>query len=112
MILGVIGSKDFNDFSLLTDVLDSKTDISMIISGAAAGADTLARKYARSRKIRFEEFPPDHKNFGNEAKHVRDRMIVQCCDQLIAFRDGICEGTEFTIKYAVELKKPVESIEI
>ena len=112
MILGVIGSKDFNDFSLLAGILDSRNDISMIISGAAAGTDTLARRYARSRNIRFEEFPPDYNNFSEQAKHVRDRMIVQSCDQVIAFRDGICEGTEFTVQYAEKLGKPVISIEI
>ena len=112
MILGVIGSKDFNDFSLLADILDSRNDISMIISGAAAGTDTLVRNYARSLNIKFEEFPPDYNNFSEQAKHVRDQMIVQSCDQLIAFRDGICEGTEYTVKYAEKLGKPVVSIAI
>jgi hypothetical protein len=112
MILAVVGSKDFHNYSLMSDVLNSRVNVTMIVSGAAPGTDTLARKYARSRGLRFEEFPPDKTSFGKEAKHVRDRMIVQCCDHLIAFWDGICEGTEFTVNYAEELEKPVEIIRI
>ena len=112
MRLAVIGSKEFINYSKLKSVLDSISEISVIISGGAPGTDTLARKYAHLHNIKFLEFPPDFKKYGNKAKHIRDRLIVEHCDEVIAFWDGKCEGTKYTIDYANQQSKPVNIIEV
>ena len=112
MRLAVIGSKEFTDYSQLKSVLDSIPGISAIISGGAPGTDTLAREYAHQHNIKFLEFPPDFKKYRNEAKHIRDRLIVEHCEKVIAFWDGKCEGTKYTIDYAEQQKKPIKIIKV
>ena len=112
MKLAVIGSKEFTDYPQLKSVLDSISGISVIVSGGAPGTDTLVRKYAHQHNIKFLEFPPNYKKFGNEAKHIRDRLIVEHCDKVIAFWDGECEGTKYTMNYAKQKSKPVKVIKV
>ena len=112
MRLAVIGSKGFNDYSVLKAILDGIPNIAVIISGAAAGTDTLAARYAGEQQIELLEFPPDYEKFGDDAKHQRDRLIVENCDLLIAFWDGKCEGTKYTLNYAGKLKIPMQIIDI
>jgi predicted Rossmann fold nucleotide-binding protein DprA/Smf involved in DNA uptake len=112
MKLAVIGTKQFTDYSQLKSILDSISGISVIISGGAPGTDALTRKYAYKHNIKFLEFPPDYKKYGNEAKHIRDRLIVEHCDKVIAFWDGKCEGTKYTMDYARQQDKPVTIIKV
>ena len=112
MKLAVIGSKEFTDYSKLKSVLDSISGISVIVSGGASGTDTLARKYAHQDNIKFLEFPPDYKKYGNEDKHIRNRLIVEHCEKVIAFWGGKCEGTKYTMDYAEQQNKPVTVIKV
>jgi len=112
MKLAVVGTKEFTDLQLLTSILKDIPNIDQIISGGAVGTDTLAKQYASLNHITFLEFPPDHKKFGDKAKHIRDKLIVQECDELIAFWDGECEGTRFTMEIARKLGKTVRMIEV
>ncbi|MDA3812925.1 MAG: DUF2493 domain-containing protein, partial [Candidatus Cloacimonetes bacterium] len=74
--------------------------------------DTLAKKYAIQNQIKFLEFPSDYKKFGDKAKHIRDKLIAEECDELIAFWDGECEGTKYTMNYAKQLGKTVNIIQV
>lgn len=112
MKLAVVGTSQFTDYSKLKSILDSIPGISAIISGGAPGTDTLARKYAHQHNIKFLEFPPDFKKYGNEAKHIRDRLIVEHCDKIISFWDEECEGTKYTMDYAGQQSKPVKVIKV
>ena len=112
MKLAVIGTKKFIDYSFLLKTLKKITSIELIISGGAFGTDTLVNKFAIQNKIEFIEFPPNYKKYGDKAKHIRDKLIVEECDELIAFWDGECEGTKFTLDYAKQLGKPVKIIDI
>ncbi len=112
MRLAVIGSKEFHDHQKLKSILDTYSGITAIVSGEAAGTDSLAARYAKEYNIKLLEFPPDYVKYGAEAKHVRDRLIVENCDQLIAFWDGKCEGTKYTMSYAKQLKKPIKIIQV
>ena len=103
MRLAVIGSKDFHDYQKLKSVLDEISGITTIVSGAAPGTDKMAARYASERHFELSEFPPDYAKNGEEAKHIRDRQIVENSDRLIAFWDGKCAGTQYTINYAQKL---------
>ncbi len=110
MNLAVIGSKKFSNYDLLKSILNKEKDVEKIISGGAKGADSLAKKYAVEKDIDFLEFPPDFKKKEEKAKHLRDRLIVQNCDKVIAFYDEKCEGTKYTMDYARQMQKPVKVI--
>ena len=105
-------SKKFNDFTFLSSTLEKISNIELIISGGAHGIDSLAKKFAIQNQIEFMEFPPDYKKFGDKAKRIRDKLIVEKCDELIAFWDGECEGTKYTMDYAKQLGKTVTIIKV
>ena len=112
MKLAVIGTKKFTDFNFLSNTLIKISNIEVIISGGAAGTDTFAKQFAFKNQIKFLEFLPDYKKFDDKAKHIRDKLIVEECDKLIAFWDGECEGTKYTMDYAEKLGKPVKIINV
>lgn len=112
MKMAVIGTKKFTDFNFLSTTLKEIPNIEMIISGGAPGTDTIAKKFAIQNQIKYIEFPPDYKKFGDKAKHIRDKLIVKECDELIAFWDGECEGTKYTMDYAKQLGKPIKIIKV
>jgi len=112
MKLAVIGTKKFTDLNFLSTTLKKIPNIEMIISGGAPGTDNLAKRFATQNIIKFLEFPPDYKKFGDKAKHIRDKLIVEECDEIIAFWDGECEGTKYTMDYAKQLGKPVKLIQV
>jgi len=112
MKLAVIGTKKFTDLKFLSTTLKKIPNIEMIISGGAIGTDTLAKQFAIQNNLEFMEFLPDYKKFGDKAKHIRDKLIAKECDELIAFWDGECEGTEYTMNYAKQRGKPVTIIQV
>ena len=71
-----------------------------IVSGGAKGADTYAKEYAIKNNIPIIEFLPDYRKYGRKAPLMRNLQIVDNCDFLLAFWDGVSRGTKFTIDYA------------
>ena len=102
MRLGIVGSRTFNDYSLLEKALNklaNRIDIKTIVSGGARGADSLAIKYAEVNNIETIVFKPDW-SIGKAAAAIRNRKIVDNIDILIAFWDGTSKGTRMTIDMA------------
>lgn len=97
--IAVIGSRDFSDTALLKTVLDQHKP-TKIISGGAKGADALAEAYAIENEIEILLFKPDWKKYGRGAGIVRNRLIVDAADYVIAFWDGKSRGTKASIDYA------------
>ena len=63
MKVAVIGSRSFNDYSLLKKVMNKYAEkATTIISGGAKGADTLAEKYAQECNLEKEIFLADWGN--------------------------------------------------
>jgi hypothetical protein len=107
MKLAIVGSRDFNDYNLLHDTLrwfDAELDC--IISGGAAGADSLGAKFSDERHIECVVFPALWNTHGKAAGFIRNQQIVDACDIVLAFWDGKSKGTEHTISLAKKAKKP------
>lgn len=110
MKIAVVGSRDFDQQEYLFEELDlfiQNTPEITIISGGAKGADLFAKQYAHQRGFKYEEFKPDWKQFGRGAGLVRNTMIVEACDVLIAFWDEKSKGTRDSISKAEKLEKRV-----
>ncbi len=111
MKIAVIGSRTFNDYQLLHDELETinaTAEISLIVSGGAKGADSLAETYAEQYSLETLVFKPQYKGRNDrKAPLIRNKLIVEHCDRLIAFWDGQSNGTMFTVNYAKKLNKPV-----
>ena len=111
MIIAVVGSRSFNNYELLSSEL-KKHAITQIVSGGAKGADLLAKKYAIDHGIPIKEHLPDYNQFGRSAPIIRNRLIVDDAEMVIAFWDGASKGTRYTIDYAAKQNKRILIINI
>lgn len=111
MIVGVTGKRDFHDYQKLCAALDHHAPTG-IISGGCAGADTMAKRYANEHGIPFTEYLPRFKTDPRTPYHPRwylkrNEDIVDNCEKLVAFWDGMSKGTGYTVKYAQKQGKDV-----
>lgn len=109
--LAIIGCRHFGNYELFCkcieslDILnDPETTIEYIVSGGAAGADSLAERYAREHAIPFKVYPANWAKYGRSAGYRRNKKIVDDADYVIAFWDYKSAGTKHTIKLAREQK--------
>lgn len=83
-------------------------DMVLLISGGARGIDSLAEKYADNNGISKLIFKPDYKKYEEKAPLIRNKLIVQNADLIIAIWNGVSTGTKFTIDYAKSLGKKIK----
>jgi YspA, cpYpsA-related SLOG family len=100
MITAVVGTRTFQDADALARVLDTlDPPVTRVVSGGAAGADTLAEAWARKHAVPCTVLKPDWSK-GRQAGHLRNYDIVQASDRVVAFWDGVSKGTASTIAMA------------
>jgi hypothetical protein len=103
--LAVVGSRSIQNFRFVGCILDGivaamgYSEVTLI-SGAAAGVDSLAAKWARKRGFEVIEFPADWEAHGRSAGFIRNRDIVESADGVVAIWDGISKGTANSISLA------------
>ena len=101
MKIAIIGSRDFNDYGLLTETLEHlKSNVTQVISGAARGADSLGEQWAKENQIDTLISPANWTLYGKRAGFVRNEDIIKNCDFCIAFWDGKSKGTNHMIDLA------------
>jgi hypothetical protein len=79
MRLLVFGSRNFDDKETLEFLLNEfskKENIEVVIEGEAPGADTMARQWAKSRRIPVLPFPADWKKHGKAAGPIRNKQMI------------------------------------
>ena len=85
----------------------SPSDLSLIVSGGAAGIDTYAKIFAGRHHIPLMEFLPDYSKFGIKAPLIRNTKIIKEASKVIAFPSEGSRGTFHAISEARRLKKTV-----
>jgi hypothetical protein len=98
MKVGVVGTRDFENYETLKNTLDT-LEITCIISGGAKGADTLAELYAKNNGIDTIIHRPDW-SVGKKGAAIRNAKIVEDSDIIVAFWDGVSRGTKMTMEMA------------
>lgn len=109
MKLAIIGSRTCPPIDIAAHL---KYIPDTIVSGGAIGADTYAKEFAIKHNLKLIEFLPDYEKYGRKAPLVRNKLIVENCDCLIAFWDGKSRGTKYTLDYATKLGKPTKIVQI
>ena len=113
MKVGIVGSREFKNYELFSDVMKQYlSDISWVVSGGAPGADSLAEKWAKENKKMLTIYPADWFNFGKRAGYVRNTDIVKNSDMIIAFWDGKSKGTKHTIGLTQKMGKECKIINV
>jgi predicted Rossmann fold nucleotide-binding protein DprA/Smf involved in DNA uptake len=112
---GVVGSRDFKNYSQLRDYLDSIIQWGdTIVSGGASGVDSMAQRYAKERGIRILIIYPNFAHYGRGATFVRNKEIVEESDKVVAFyaRGSFQQGgTANTAEWARKLGISLEEFE-
>lgn len=115
MKIGVIGSRFFDNYSLVKQKLDyiyQDIDITLIVSGGAIGADTFGEKWADENGIEKMIFKPEWKKYGKKAGFIRNKDIVLNSDRIVAFWNGTSKGTLNSIDIATKHNIPVMIIRV
>lgn len=79
----------------------------VLISGGAYGVDSAAEDAARGT-WRSVIFNADWQQYGKAAGFIRNGLIVEAADVIVAFWDGSSRGTLDTLKKAKVAGKPYE----
>lgn len=99
----IAGGRDFEQFGFLCEKCDHLTsgqDVVEVVSGTAAGADTLGAKWSRKMGHGLKEFPAEWNVYGRSAGFRRNEQMAKYADALIAFWDGKSRGTAHMITLA------------
>ena len=110
-IVGIVGCRKFKNYELFKkkvqewEKLNGK--ITMIVSGGATGADSLAERYAIEHNIGISIYKPDWIKFGKAAGIMRNTDIVNSSNRLIAFPSKSSVGTWDSINKAKKAGKDV-----
>ena len=99
----VCGGRDYDDYKVMDACLTAKqiaVPFTLIIHGAARGADQMADAYAKHHNIPVMAFPANWKRDGKSAGPIRNkRMLVDGQPDLVmAFPGG--RGTANMVKQA------------
>lgn len=99
----IAGGRNIIDYSLLLDAVESAGfQITEIVSGGAKGVDEMAIRYAKTSDIKFTEFNADWNKNGRAAGPIRNRLMAEYADALIAIWDGESRGTKNMIEESVK----------
>lgn len=104
MKLLIVGSRSIVSFNLSEYNFQG---VDTIISGGAAGVDSIAERYADEHKLSKYIIRPRYDLYGRAAPLVRNKAMVEMCDRVLAIWDGTSKGTAATIAYAKKLNKEV-----
>ena len=108
MKLLIAGSRSITDIDI-SPYIPEGTDC--IITGGAKGIDRLAEIYADKMNISKIVMRPHYRLYKRGAPIKRNEEMVEMCDQVLVFWDGVSQGTKHTIDYAKKIGKPIDVIE-
>lgn len=105
----IAGSRDVKDYMLVARTVEEsgwKDKITEVVSGCAAGVDTLGEQWARANNIPIKEMPANWNQYGNSAGPMRNRQMAEYADAAIVIWDGKSRGTRNMIENMIRRKKP------
>lgn len=106
MKVAVIGSRNLSVKDLEKYLPHETTEI---VSGGAKGIDNCAKKFALEKGFKITEFFPDYNRYGRSAPIIRNDLIIDYSDAVIAFWDGGSKGTKYVIE---QCRKKGKSIKV
>jgi hypothetical protein len=94
----IAGSRSIRDYSLVVQAIsDSGFEVSEVVSGRAAGVDTMGEQWANERNIPCTRFPAKWDVYGKRAGIKRNEEMAAYADAMIAIWDGVSRGTSHMI---------------
>lgn len=106
--VAIVGSRGYQPLEDVRAYVRALPTGTVVVSGGAHGVDRTAAQEAARCNLSCVEHRPDYETHGKRAPLVRNRLIAQDCDRMVAFWDGKSSGTAHAIDCANKLDKPVE----
>lgn len=111
----ICGGREYDNYILAWRILDKlakRYNINHVIEGGARGADTIARRWAKKRKIKVSTENADWDRYGKKAGYIRNKKMrdVYKPKLVIAMPGGI--GTNMMIDLAKEKNIKVIKIDL
>ncbi|MGI4886174.1 MAG: SLOG family protein [Janthinobacterium lividum] len=107
LVVAVVGSRGLGACAALLARL-AELAPTELVSGGAAGADTLGAEWARAHGVPLRVLRPDYRAHGPAAPHVRNRAIVAAADVVLVAWDGQSQGTLSAARAAAALGRRCE----
>jgi hypothetical protein len=108
-IVAIVGSREYPDTNDVRDYIDTLRFFDIeIVTGGASGVDKVAEEYALSLGMAVWVVSPNYGQYGRRAPLIRNTMIAQECDRMVAFWDGRSRGTMDAVRKARQMGKPVD----
>lgn len=116
MKIAVVGSRNFKDKDFVEKtVCKVLQNGDTFVSGGARGVDSWAEDSIEiletgihNFEIKRKIFKPEWDKYGKRAGFLRNKLIVDEADKVIAFWDGKSKGTKHSIDLAIQAGKPVD----
>lgn len=98
----IAGSRSVTDPAWLDRALHACGWIpTVVLSGTAQGADRLGERWANYNYVPIERYPADWKLYGKSAGFIRNDLMADKAEALIALWDGQSRGTKQMIDRAL-----------
>ena len=107
MKVGVVGSRSFSNYCIVKKLFNKLKNVQVIVSGGARGADSLGERFAEENNIPTKIFSPEWKKHGKRAGFIRNELIIDESDLVVAFWDGVSKDTKHSISLAEKKGIPV-----
>jgi hypothetical protein len=113
MKLIIAGSRTFDDYELLCEIMDRVVNnvdvVDEVVCGGAKGADSLGKRWADEHDVPVKLMPAKWSE-GKAAGPARNAAMAEYGDNLLAFWDGISPGTKNMIQLMKIAEKPYKVI--
>jgi hypothetical protein len=102
----IAGSRSITDYQdverIITNIIEkNQLEVDVIVSGSCkTGVDQLGEQYAEKHEIKLIKFPADWGFYQNRAGYIRNILMAENADGLIAIWDGVSRGTAHMIRIA------------
>jgi len=103
--VAIVGSRDYPNLEEVREYVMSLPDDTVVVTGGARGVDKTAEVAARERGLKVVVHEAEWNKYGKAAGPMRNRVVVEDCDKLVAFWDEVTPGTKNVISQASKAGK-------
>ena len=86
-------------YRILNELHATHKDEMVLLSGGAKGVDRIGENWASEHNVACKVWKPDYKQFRRAAPLIRNKQMVDACDDIVAFWDGKSKGTKHAMEH-------------
>lgn len=97
----IAGSRGIRDLKVVLEAVEEcGFEVTSVVSGCAQGVDTLGEIYAGQNNLPVHKYPAQWDKYGKAAGPIRNKLMSENAEALIAVWDGQSSGTRNMISNA------------